>query len=389
MPDPVRIFVSHHHSPEEDAFTARLVADLKAGGADVWVDDEGITSDDFVRKISEGLAGRQWLILVMTPVSVQSPWVQREVNAALGEQTAGRMLGVLPLVMTPCDVQAIPILWRNLHRYDATHGYEPARDRLVQTLGLKAPQAIHTAQPLAATEAPSTPAVPVRPVGFSRVVDCRGLGDHPTIMEAIRVASPNERILIRKGVYRERLTINKPLELVGDGERGDVEIEPGTIISAVTFDASQGRLANLSIRLLGSGYGLWINSGRLEVEDCDISTQGPPTIYITGNGTNPQIRRCRIHSGSASGVAFDVHATGLIEDCEIVDNVGTGIAARDGSTPTVRRCRINHNGKWAIFVDGGAGGVYEDNDLRNNKEGAWNIAQDSLAKVTRQGNIEE
>lgn len=59
MPDPVRVFVSHHHSVDEDAFTARLVADLKATGADVWVDEEGITSGDFVHKINEGLAGRQ------------------------------------------------------------------------------------------------------------------------------------------------------------------------------------------------------------------------------------------------------------------------------------------------------------------------------------------
>jgi hypothetical protein len=60
MANQVRAFVSHHHSPEEDTFTARLVNDLEAAGADVWVDMAGITPDDFVRKISEGLAGRQW-----------------------------------------------------------------------------------------------------------------------------------------------------------------------------------------------------------------------------------------------------------------------------------------------------------------------------------------
>ena len=38
MPDQVRVFVSHHHSPEEDVLTARLVADLEAAEADVWVD---------------------------------------------------------------------------------------------------------------------------------------------------------------------------------------------------------------------------------------------------------------------------------------------------------------------------------------------------------------
>jgi hypothetical protein len=32
--EPVRVFVSHHHSSEEDTFTARLVADLEAARAD-------------------------------------------------------------------------------------------------------------------------------------------------------------------------------------------------------------------------------------------------------------------------------------------------------------------------------------------------------------------
>jgi hypothetical protein len=37
----VRVFVRHHHSPEEDAFTARLVADLEAAGAHVGGDPVG------------------------------------------------------------------------------------------------------------------------------------------------------------------------------------------------------------------------------------------------------------------------------------------------------------------------------------------------------------
>lgn len=46
------ILVSHHHSPEEDTFTARLVADLNVAGADVWVDYQGIAAGSFVAKIS-------------------------------------------------------------------------------------------------------------------------------------------------------------------------------------------------------------------------------------------------------------------------------------------------------------------------------------------------
>lgn len=140
----VRVFVSHHHSSEEDRFTARLVADLKAAGADIWVDDQNITSNNFVQKISEGLEGRQWLVLVMTPQSVASPWVRNEVSAALSELAAGRMLGVIPILMTPTPEQDIPILWRSLHRYDATHTYEPARDGLLRALGLPIPQHLST-----------------------------------------------------------------------------------------------------------------------------------------------------------------------------------------------------------------------------------------------------
>ncbi len=139
MAEPVRVFVSHHHSPDEDRFTARLVADLEAAGADVWVDTAGIASDDFVKKISEGLTGRQWLVLVMTPEAVASPWVQREVNAALNEHTAGRMLGVLPLMMQPCQEQNLPMLWRTLYRYDATRDYVTARNGILQALGLPMP----------------------------------------------------------------------------------------------------------------------------------------------------------------------------------------------------------------------------------------------------------
>jgi formylglycine-generating enzyme required for sulfatase activity len=136
MSERVRVFVSHHHSPEEDAFTARLVSDLETAGADVWVDSAGIASDDFVKRISEGMAGRQWLVLVMSPAALKSPWVQREVNVALNEHSAGRMLGVLPFVMQPCSEEDIPLLWRTLQRHDAAKGYETARGRLFAALGL-------------------------------------------------------------------------------------------------------------------------------------------------------------------------------------------------------------------------------------------------------------
>jgi formylglycine-generating enzyme required for sulfatase activity len=184
MADQVRVFVSHHHSRKEDAFTARLVTDLEAAGADVWVDTAGIASDDFVKKINEGLADRQWLVLVMTPAAVTSPWVQREVNVALNEHTAGRMLGVLPLMMQPCQEQNLPMLWRTLYRYDATHDYTSARDGLLQALGLRMPT-IPQPRPAPQQRPPASPAAVDEPDLPPRLVQL-GFAVHRTgIMEYV------------------------------------------------------------------------------------------------------------------------------------------------------------------------------------------------------------
>src|SRR5690242_9951467 len=115
MVEKIGVFVSHHHSDFEDDFTARLVRDLETAGADVWVDDARITSDDFILKINEGLAGRHWLVLVMTPEALRSRWVQTEVNAALNQVRKGRMLGVVPILVRPCADEDIPPLLDTLH----------------------------------------------------------------------------------------------------------------------------------------------------------------------------------------------------------------------------------------------------------------------------------
>lgn len=180
--DSVRVFVSHHHSPAENAFTAHLVADLEAAGAEVWVDLLGIPLGSFVAKISGGLAGRQWLVLVMTPAALAAPWVEREVTAALNEQHAGRMQGVLLLLLQPCQEQDIPLAWRTLDRYDATRDYPEALAQLLQTLGLTAP----AGQPALPLPAPWT--WPIPPERFPPRL--ASLGYQATIIDGVEVIVP-------------------------------------------------------------------------------------------------------------------------------------------------------------------------------------------------------
>src|SRR5579885_1756844 len=76
-----RVFVSHSHL--DDAFTRRLVDDLIAAGANVWVDVAGVGADDFQDRINQALVSCEWFLLVLTPSALRSPWVKMEVHAAI------------------------------------------------------------------------------------------------------------------------------------------------------------------------------------------------------------------------------------------------------------------------------------------------------------------
>src|SRR5215813_9015698 len=60
MVEPVRVFVSHHHSPDKNRLTAQLVRDLAAIGADVWVD----ATRDYGATLSSENIGRPLSMLV-------------------------------------------------------------------------------------------------------------------------------------------------------------------------------------------------------------------------------------------------------------------------------------------------------------------------------------
>jgi pectin methylesterase-like acyl-CoA thioesterase len=106
------------------------------------------------------------------------------------------------------------------------------------------------------------------------VVDPFHRGDYPTLNAAIKAAQPGTRILVRPGVYLEGITIDKPLEIIGDGPREEIEVN-ATGQNVILFQTSMGRVANLTLRQAGGGnwFGVDITQGCLMLEDCDICSQ--------------------------------------------------------------------------------------------------------------------
>lgn len=209
-------------------------------------------------------------------------------------------------------------------------------------------------QPIAKTEPPT------------RVVDLMYRGDYTSITEAIEAANPGDRILIRPGLYEERLVINKPgLEIVGDGPLGDIVIrakETATIL----FKTTMGRLSNLRVQQVGTKwFAVQISQGRLEMEDCDISSEGLSGVAVL-SGSDPRLRRNRIHNCKQAGLFVYDQGQGIFEDNDIFQNLLHGVAVRTGGSPTFRRNRIHDNKQLGIYVFQSGQGTFEDNEIFGN-----------------------
>lgn len=219
------------------------------------------------------------------------------------------------------------------------------------------------------------------------VVDQMHRGDHLTIADAVAAASPGDRILVRPGVYDEALTLDKPLDLIGEGEPGDVLIQAGEA-SAIHFNCARGLVKNLTIRQSQGGeWALFIARGRLDLEDCDISSAGNGAVLIAGSA-HPRLRRNRIHDNAGNGVYITRNAQGLLEDNEIFNHSNPAVGIDNGASPTLRKNRIHDNESNGIWITGGGGGTFEHNTLYANKRGNWNIERSCLPNVKRTGNSE-
>ncbi len=198
------------------------------------------------------------------------------------------------------------------------------------------------------------------------VVDQMHRGDHTTITEAINAAEPGDRILVRPGLYKEGLLIDKPIEIIGDGDLSDIIIEVRGK-NVLLFKTDMGKVTNLTLRQMEGEkyYGVDIAQGRLELEGCDITSDSLSCIGIRG-GADPRLRRNRIHDGKQSGIFIFENGQGTIEDNDIFGNTLAGVAIKEGGNPTLRRNRI-HDGKASgVFIYENGQGTIEDNDIFGN-----------------------
>jgi hypothetical protein len=97
------VFTSY--SSQDRNFVQRLVRDLKDRDIPIWFDESELEpGDSIIQKIEAGIDRMEYLIVVLSPASVNSQWVQEEIRMALHEGIAGRKFNVIPILKEDCKI---------------------------------------------------------------------------------------------------------------------------------------------------------------------------------------------------------------------------------------------------------------------------------------------
>ena len=224
------------------------------------------------------------------------------------------------------------------------------------------------------------------------MVDQWHRGDFTTISQAIKQADPGSRILVHSGIYDEGLILDKPLEIVGDGNLGEVVIRAEGK-NAISFKAARGIVcqpcapANWRRRFFLCGYparssgagrmrhnqqflsmcgNTWQSISKAQRQQ-DPRWQGRRDLCLRERpGTdrrqrhirkcffwhrdqragNPTVRGNKIHDGNKGIFARTARGSKITTYSEML----SGIEIREAGNPTVRGNKI-HDGKSDLLEE--------------------------------------
>lgn len=121
-------FISY--SSQDKEFAEKLATDLKNQELGVWFDKWEIkVGDSLIEKIGHAIRQKDYLIVILSPHSVASEWVKKELNEAMQREIAEKRVVVLPVLYWTCE---LPPFLRDKKYADFTKSYEQGFNELVE-----------------------------------------------------------------------------------------------------------------------------------------------------------------------------------------------------------------------------------------------------------------
>ncbi len=131
QPEPIQVFLSH--SSADNALAKRICKGLKDAGYGVYFyEAEKRAGKNYVAEISKQLSNSQFVAVMFSKESVESPWVEEEWTSKFKKgMDTGRQDCVLPILVDDCEV---PDLLSNRNHADFRTDYDSGLKELLKTL---------------------------------------------------------------------------------------------------------------------------------------------------------------------------------------------------------------------------------------------------------------
>ncbi len=324
-------------------------------------------------------------------VVIQVPSAPKLVSAAAGippatvrQKEFARFLGIA----FPTDI--------NRREISLLIDEAPASERqreFARSLGINIPMDINRREISALIdEALTDETASVAPTSQGQIiVALTGAAHFRSIQQAIDAASSGDTVVVKPGVYREALILDKPLNLLGDGAVRDIVIECETD-SCLVVDTTRTFVKGVTFRCRATDEnhnraGV-INYGELRIEDCDIQALGP-CVFVSGIAAKATICQCRLHDSKTGGILVGENGRATIENCDVFENQGAGVFSADGARVIVDKCRIYGSLESGVLVGETGRAKIEDCDIFHNQQaGVATSGRVIVRKCKIYGNIE-
>jgi hypothetical protein len=132
LPTTGGVFISYSHDDNDivDSLARRFETDR----INYWRDEKDMFVGDVIDKaISKGIQEARLFLIVLTPNSISSRWVERELDEAAHEATEGRKVA-LPVVAKGLRAEEIPTRLRRQLYVDVSKNFDHGYERLAKSI---------------------------------------------------------------------------------------------------------------------------------------------------------------------------------------------------------------------------------------------------------------
>lgn len=128
-----KVFLSHNHA--DKPFVRKLAMDLENHGVKCWLDEaEMKIGDSLIRKIREGIDNSDFFAVILSPNSVNAPWVINELDVAMNYQIVDKVK-VLPIMLKDCEIPSF-LVGKFYADFKEEDRYEQSFKMLLNTIGI-------------------------------------------------------------------------------------------------------------------------------------------------------------------------------------------------------------------------------------------------------------